>query len=81
MFSGSKQETCLLGPAKDAAVLVVFSVSFLSSKCGVQESHGSEARLKSWLELTRCTFGSGKPRGNWIFVTHEAYLPHEEMRP
>lgn len=38
----------LTGDSKNAEVLIVFFVSFLSSKCGLQEFHGSEATLKSW---------------------------------
>lgn len=34
--------------SKNAGVLIVVFVSFLSSKCGFQEFHGSEATLKSW---------------------------------
>ena len=36
------------GDSKNAVVLIVFFVSFSSSKCGFQESHGSGARLKNW---------------------------------
>lgn len=36
------------GDSKNAEVLIVFFVSFLSSKCGFWEFHGSEAMLKSW---------------------------------
>jgi len=34
--------------SENAKVLSVVFISFLSSKCGFQESHGSEARLKNW---------------------------------
>ena len=36
------------GDSKNAVVLIVFFVSFSSSKCGFQESHGSGAGLKNW---------------------------------
>ena len=46
VFSSWKWVTCKSG-IENAETLIDFFVSFLSSKCGFQESQGSGARLKN----------------------------------